>query len=120
MTPEPSTPNSLFERTLARFSKGVHGRLYVPVTMGGVALELRIFTQARRNAIEFGLYLPTRRYARKMLVLRRDGRCEFDDEGVIPEFDRHDMDLTFNPSIDEVVAVIEQALATGKISRGAH
>lgn len=109
----------LYERTLARFPKGVHGRLHIPVTMDGIALELRIFTEARRHAIEYGLYLPTRRYARKMLVLRRTGGAEFDEEGLIPDFDRHDIDASFHPSVDAVRAVIERALIEGKLTSGA-
>lgn len=102
---------ALYELAKHRHPEGVTGSAFIPVEVQGVQMELRYFTDRGNGSdVQFGFYRADAEYARRAVIVWRDGRVEPDDQGVIPKFDQRDGEKPITLSVGELMRIAFDSL----------
>ena len=99
-----------------QFPEGLSGDSYLPISIDGNELELRISPDM--HSISFTLFPLGRHYARKWLLLHTNGLIT-EDGGVIPDFDRIGNEPVFTSSNEQIMDMILDMLRKYSLNRTA-
>ncbi len=100
---QPNKFEGYYHWLATRFPEGLSGaENAMPITIDGNELDLIIF-EPEKSSVSLGLFLRDRKYARKTLIVRKDGQIIEDTDGVLPDFDRVENEPKITSSNEQII-----------------
>lgn len=100
---------ALYDLAKRLHSEGLYGDDFLAVEVAGEAYELRYMTH-ERDEVYFTFIPSGARYSRRTVFVCKDGSTGFDDEGVLPAFDRRENEKPITLSQEELMQIAFSAL----------
>ncbi|WP_042974545.1 hypothetical protein [Burkholderia sp. AU4i] len=102
---------ALYELAKRLNPEGVVKKAFIPVEVEGQPMELRYFTDRGDGSdVEFSFFRSDARYARRSIIVWKDGRIDSADDGVLPDSDKREVERRVTLSAEDLARVAFAAL----------